>query len=139
IRAPPAVMAPANTIGSRPARAAYTAAVYPAGPDPMMMTSRGEEGMEILRTCGNVHSAQQTMMPLCSDCRDQDTPPRSLRLAGGGDLGQFDAIAPVRGGLGQLGEPQDDPLQFGGLGQLVGLLRTHGALGEHLTATGIVR
>jgi hypothetical protein len=31
---------PVNISGARFARAAYTAAVYPAGPDPMMMTLR---------------------------------------------------------------------------------------------------
>ncbi len=40
IRAPPAVMDPSNTRGRSSARPAYTAAVYPAGPEPMMMTLR---------------------------------------------------------------------------------------------------
>ena len=43
IRAPPAVTAPSKTSGSRLARAAYTAAVHPAGPEPMMMTLRTSE------------------------------------------------------------------------------------------------
>src|SRR5262249_51432712 len=38
--APPAVTEPSNTIGLSLARAAYRAAVYPAGPEPIMMTSR---------------------------------------------------------------------------------------------------
>src|SRR3954447_1469962 len=38
IRAPPAVTDPSTTSGCSAARAAYTAAVYPAGPDPTMMT-----------------------------------------------------------------------------------------------------
>ena len=37
--APPAVTEPSNTSGLSWARAAYSAAVYPAGPDPMTMTS----------------------------------------------------------------------------------------------------
>ena len=40
IRAPPAVTEPSKTKGWRDARAAYTAAVYPAGPEPTMMTLR---------------------------------------------------------------------------------------------------
>src|SRR4051794_32196069 len=40
ISAPPAVTEPSKTSGCSAARAAYTAAVYPAGPDPTMMTLR---------------------------------------------------------------------------------------------------
>ena len=39
ISAPPYWL-PSNTSGARSARAVYSAAVYPAGPDPMMMTLR---------------------------------------------------------------------------------------------------
>jgi len=39
INAPPAVTEPSTTSGFSRARAAQSAAVYPAGPDPMMMTS----------------------------------------------------------------------------------------------------
>ena len=39
IKAPPASISLSNTSGLRSARAAYTAAVYPAGPLPTMMTS----------------------------------------------------------------------------------------------------
>ena len=40
ISAPPAVTEPSNTSGFSDARAVYSAAVYPAGPEPMMMTLR---------------------------------------------------------------------------------------------------
>ena len=40
ISAPPAVTEPSKTNGCSEARAAYTAAVYPAGPEPTMMTLR---------------------------------------------------------------------------------------------------